>query len=399
MQIGVSGFDLESLGWRRGSEGLSKDDEEEVPTHLNTMNSCSFLGVSTDKLSIQYTGEALHGHDVGAVQSNCPAPTKRLVYYFEIFVRDAGQKGSISIGFTNERFKMRRQPGKNGGFLGSVCKDVKGPLFPTIGVHSPREKVDVNFGQRRFVFDIEAFAAEERMKQQMAIEKVSLPLSISHWIVRSYLLHYGYQDTLTSFDIASKGTFPSSPIEHQNNGTIEVEEMYALSHRKLLRQLIRSGNVDLAFVKLQEWYPQLVQDNTSTVRFLLHCQKFIELVRVGLLEEAVTYARAELARFFAMKPYEDLLQDCIALLAYEEPSKSSVGYLLDVAQREVAADAVNAMILSTNPNSKDSKNCLHSCLERLLRQLTACCLERRALNGDQGEVFNLHRVLLGEGSK
>ncbi|XP_011628600.1 ran-binding protein 10 isoform X2 [Amborella trichopoda] len=433
MQIGVSGFDLESLGWRRGSEGLSKDDEEEVPTHLNTMNSCSFLGVSTDKLSIQYTGEALHGHDVGAVQSNCPAPTKRLVYYFEIFVRDAGQKGSISIGFTNERFKMRRQPGweansygyhgddgllyhgqgkgdafgptfgtgdtvggginyasnelfftKNGGFLGSVCKDVKGPLFPTIGVHSPREKVDVNFGQRRFVFDIEAFAAEERMKQQMAIEKVSLPLSISHWIVRSYLLHYGYQDTLTSFDIASKGTFPSSPIEHQNNGTIEVEEMYALSHRKLLRQ---------------EWYPQLVQDNTSTVRFLLHCQKFIELVRVGLLEEAVTYARAELARFFAMKPYEDLLQDCIALLAYEEPSKSSVGYLLDVAQREVAADAVNAMILSTNPNSKDSKNCLHSCLERLLRQLTACCLERRALNGDQGEVFNLHRVLLGEGSK
>lgn len=57
------------------------------------------------------------------------------------------------------------------------------------------------------------------------------------------------------------------------------------------------------------------------------------------------------------------------------------------------ADAVNAMILSMNPNLKDSHGCLQSCLERLLRQLTACCLERRSLNGDQGEAFYLHRVL------
>lgn len=57
------------------------------------------------------------------------------------------------------------------------------------------------------------------------------------------------------------------------------------------------------------------------------------------------------------------------------------------------ADAVNAMILSTNPSLKDSKDCLHSCLERLLRQLNACFLEKRSLNGDQGEGFHLHRIL------
>lgn len=58
------------------------------------------------------------------------------------------------------------------------------------------------------------------------------------------------------------------------------------------------------------------------------------------------------------------------------------------------ADTVNAMILSTNPNVKDPHGCLQSsCLERLLRQLTACCLERRSLNGDQGEAFHLHREL------
>lgn len=70
-----------------------------------------------------------------------------------------------------------------------------------------------------------------------------------------------------------------------------------------------------------------------------------------------------------------------------------MGYLLEDSQREIVADTVNAMILSTNPNVKDLHGCLHSCLERLLRQLTACCLERRSMNGDQGEAFHLHRVL------
>lgn len=88
------------------------DEDEESPTELNTINSSGgFLVVSPDKLSARYTNVNLHGHDVGVVQANKPAPVKRLVYYFEIYVKDAGTKGQISIGFTTENFKMRRQPG------------------------------------------------------------------------------------------------------------------------------------------------------------------------------------------------------------------------------------------------------------------------------------------------
>eukprot|EP00268_Persea_americana_P025737 TRINITY_DN2508_c1_g1_i4.p1 TRINITY_DN2508_c1_g1~~TRINITY_DN2508_c1_g1_i4.p1 ORF type:complete len:457 (+),score=83.31 TRINITY_DN2508_c1_g1_i4:380-1750(+) len=437
-------LDLWQLGVGRGAEEeiVDMEDEEAVPTHLNTINSSGgFHVVSTDKLSVQYTSSNLHGHDVGVVQANCPAPAKRLVYYFEIFVKNAGQKGQIAIGFTNEHFKMRRQPGweanscgyhgddghlyrgqgkgedfgppftsgdivggginyasqqffftKNGELVGAINKEVKGDLFPTIAVHSQNEEVNVNFGQQPFVFDIEAYAAEERLKQQMTIEKKSLPLHVSHGIVRSYLLHYGYQDTLNSFDTASKSTIPPISVA-QENGVSEQGDMYALSQRKVLRQLIRGGDIDSALVKLREWYPQLVQNDTSTICFLLHSQKFIELVRVGYLEDAVKYARAELSKFFEVMHLSYLLQDCLALLAYEEPLKSSVGYLLNVAQREVVADGVNVMVLSTDPSLKDSQNCLHSRLEKLLRQLTACCLERRLLNGNQGEAFNLHRVL------
>lgn len=418
------------------------DEDEEAPTELNTLNSSGgFLVVSPDKLSVKYTSINLHGHDVGVVQANRPAPVRRLVYYFEIFVKDAGTKGQIAIGFTTENFKMRRQPGweansfgyhgddghlyrsqlkgdafgptyttgdvvggginyasqeffftKNGAEVGRTCKDIKVPLFPTISVHSQNEEVHVNFGQKPFAFDLKEFEAQERTKLQMTIEKISLPTNVSHGIVRSYLLHHGYEDTLGSFDMATKSTVPPIYIA-QENGFDDHDIVYALSQRKILRQLIKKGEIDAAIGKLREWYPHIVQDERSATCFLLHCQKFIELVRVGALEEAVKYGRLELAKFFELPGYEDLVKDCVALLAYQQPQESSVGYLLDDAQREVVADTVNAMILSMNPNLKDSRGVLHSYLERLLRQLSACCLERRSLNGDQGEVFHLHKVL------
>ncbi|KAM1204089.1 hypothetical protein ACFX13_020323 [Malus domestica] len=439
--LGLSFLEQSRLRSARGLTNM--DEDEDAPTELNTINSSGgFLVVSPDKLSAKYTNVNLHGHDVGMVQANKPAPVKRLVYYFEIYVKDAGTKGQIAIGFTSESFKMRRQPGweanscgyhgddgllyrghgrgeafgptytsgdivggginydsqeffftKNGAVVGTVPKDMKGPLFPTIAVHSQNEEVQVNFGQQPFAFDLKEFEAQERMKQQMSIEKISLPTNVSHGIVRSYLLHYGYEDTLNSFDVASKSTVPPVHIA-QENGFDEQDIVFALNERKTLRQLIRNGEIDSALGKLREWYPQIVQDDKSATCFLLHCQKFIELVRVGALEEAVKYGRMELAKFFGLPVFEDLVQHFVSLLAYERPRESSVGYLLEESQREVVADTVNAMILSTNPNLKDSSHgCLHSYLERLLRQLTACCLERRLLSGDQGEVFHLQRVL------
>lgn len=89
-----------------------EEEDEEAPTELNTINSSGgFLVVSPDKLSVKYTSVNLHGHDVGVIQANKPAPVKRLVYYFEIFVKDAGAKGKIGIGFTIDSFNVRRQPG------------------------------------------------------------------------------------------------------------------------------------------------------------------------------------------------------------------------------------------------------------------------------------------------
>ncbi|XP_002992236.2 ran-binding protein M homolog [Selaginella moellendorffii] len=442
--VSTSPPDLEptllALGMRK-PEDDDGDEEEEAPSFLNTNNCGHFLGISMDKLTAKYNGEGKHGNDVGAVQGNRPAPSRRLCYYFEMTVCDRGQKGVISIGFSDQNFKTSRQPGwepnsygyhgddgklyygpksnenlnvtfttndtvgaginylaqelfftKNSKLVGKKSKDVKVPLYPTIGLHSPNEKVSVNFGQNPFVFDVEALIQEEREKRQAEVENVPLPLSVSHSIVRAYLLHYGYQETLEAFDDACGGTFPSV-VGLKDNGVKPVQENYALHERNALRRLAREGDVDGVFSKLREWYPEILEDGRSAISFLLHCQKFIELVKAGSLEAAVTYARAELVNFFGNLLFQSLLQDCLALLAYEKPAESPVCYLLKVRQREAVADAVNAVILAMNPNSSGPSP--QSTLEKLLRQLTCSQREVRAINGDQGEVFRLHKVLQG----
>ncbi|KAL6525248.1 hypothetical protein OROMI_030841 [Orobanche minor] len=435
-------------------EAEFEDDEgEETPTALDTLHSSSgFSVVGPDKLSLLYPIVNMHGYDVGVVQANHPAPLKRLLYYFEIYVKNAGTKGQIAIGFTTSAFKLRRQPGiffrasvfdsweanswgyhgddgllyrghgkgetfgptytigdtvggginyatqeffftKNGVVVGSVYKDVKGRVFPTVSVHSQNEELTVNFGQNPFVFDIKAYEAEQRAKQQLNIDGICIPQDASYGIVRSYFQHYGYEETLEMFDIAAKSTVPPISLVPENDSN-EEKSMYALNHRKTLRELIKSGKIDETFVALRNLYPQIVQlDDTSTICFLLHCQKFIELVRDGKLQDAIVYGRSEFDKFKKMSVYSDLVKDCAALLAYEEPNKTSVGYLLRDSQRELVADAVNATILSTNPNLKDTSICMHSSLERLIRQVTACFFEKRALNGNEGEAFKLSRIL------
>lgn len=418
--------------------------DELLPSELNTKNCGKFLEVSKDKLSVKYIGKGDHDTDVGVIQGNFPVPNQRLLYYFEISVKDRGEKGvKVTIGFTDRLFKMCQQPGtdnnsygysgedgkflhattrrdaygptfttndivggginfstqemfftKNGKFLGTARKDVKGDLFPTVGLHSQNERVEVNFGQRPFLFDIEAVVQEERDRRHRQIESIVLPLSVSHSIVRSYLVHYGYKDTLQAFDSAN-GVTESNPWLQQNgNGSSHYQTGHDLDQRKALRQLVRDGDIDGAIAKLREWYPQILSEDKSTINFLLSTQKFIETVKSGSVEAAVLYARNMLSQFRGCSDSQDHhLQECLALLAYENPADSPVGYLFGPNQREVVADQLNAAVLATVAPGEDLPR---SILERLLKQLTLCHIEKRALDGGQGEMFHLHKVLQGK---
>lgn len=55
-------------------------------------------------------------------------------------------------------------------------------------------------------------------------------------IVRSYLQHYGYEETLKLLDIAGQSTVPPISVVPEN-GVIEEDSMYALNQRRTLRQV------------------------------------------------------------------------------------------------------------------------------------------------------------------
>lgn len=55
-------------------------------------------------------------------------------------------------------------------------------------------------------------------------------------IVRSYLLHYGYEETLQLFDDASGSSVPPISLT-QENGFDDHDKLFRLTERRILRQV------------------------------------------------------------------------------------------------------------------------------------------------------------------
>uniref|UniRef100_A0A7N0RIL8 LisH domain-containing protein n=1 Tax=Kalanchoe fedtschenkoi TaxID=63787 RepID=A0A7N0RIL8_KALFE len=77
-------------------------------------------------------------------------------------------------------------------------------------------------------------------------------------IVRSYLVHYGYEDTLRAFDTVHNTSDVLTDASNEN-GITKHDDIYQLRQRRALREIIRSGNIDAAFEKLETWYPKITE--------------------------------------------------------------------------------------------------------------------------------------------
>eukprot|EP00877_Chromochloris_zofingiensis_P000059 jgi/Chrzof1/10053/Cz04g25140.t1 len=439
------------MAWTSTAQPMTVDDP--VPTELNTSNHGPSLEIGKDKLTVRYTGDGRHPNDVGAIQANLPLPTNQLVYYFEMTVLNHGEHGRIALGFTEKSFKLTRQPGwepgsygyhgddgrkyhyaekggeeygptfstgdtvgagihlgrqemfftKNGSKLRVAFRGVKGVLFPTIGLHSKNECVEVNFGQAPFKFDLEGMVSDEKEQQAATVSSIPVPAGVVHQLVHSYLLHYGYAETLTAFDQAAGLAGMEQPM-----GVSDDPEVSSLACRNTVRQAILGGDVEAAVQLLQQHYPATLTSSSSSLaddlQFNLGCQRYIELLRQGQVNEAVLFAQTRLTEFqHKATHYEAQLRDVIALVAYERPEEGPLHYLLALSQREQVADVVNRAVLSVAGASSsssgsscngDAAGCIsqavpQSALELLLQQLVAVHDQIHEENGNQGEVFVL----------
>jgi len=196
------------------------------------------------------------------------------------------------------------------------------------------------------------------------VNSLSVSVGDVNALIAGYLQHCGYEDTLKSFQQASP------QLENNSKDTANP----GLRNRKKIRQCIMDGDIPAAIGHIgQLYYTQLSGELFANALLMLQSQCFIELIKNGKIEEAVKFAQQNLSKFVNGKAERKLtgkeelfLQEVLGLLAYEDPSNSPLGHLLQISQREIAADAVNTAILHVEKQKK-----IPSSLEQLLRQLLA----------------------------
>ncbi|XP_063830919.1 ran-binding protein 9 [Ostrinia nubilalis] len=293
------------------------EDETPLPRAWSTKDKFSYIGLSQNNLRVHYKGHGKTHKDAASVRATHPIPASCGLYYFEVRIVSKGRDGYMGIGLSAHGVNMNRLPGwdkhsygyhgddghsfcssgtgqpygptfttgdvigcgvnlvdntcfytKNGHHLGIAFRGLPPNLYPTVGLQTPGEVVDANFGQQPFVFDIEDMLRELRARTRLAIDDFPLPdearwQQVLHRMVSSYLVHHGYCGTAQAFARAT-----AQPI---------VEDIASIKNRQRVSKLVLAGRIGEAIELTRRLYPGLLERDQDLL-FLLKCRQFVEMV-------------------------------------------------------------------------------------------------------------------------
>ncbi|XP_067146995.1 ran-binding protein 9 [Apteryx mantelli] len=295
-------------------------DEQEtpLPRSWSPKDKFSYIGLSQNNLRVHYKGHGKTPKDAASVRATHPIPAACGIYYFEVKIVSKGRDGYMGIGLSAQGVNMNRLPGwdkhsygyhgddghsfcssgtgqpygptfttgdvigccvnlinntcfytKNGHSLGIAFTDLPPNLYPTVGLQTPGEVVDANFGQHPFVFDIEDYMREWRTKIQAQIDRFPIGDREGEWqtmiqkMVSSYLVHHGYCATAEAFAKSTDQTV--------------LEELASIKNRQRIQKLVLAGRMGEAIETTQQLYPSLLERNPNLL-FALKVRQFIEMV-------------------------------------------------------------------------------------------------------------------------
>ncbi|KAK6490694.1 ran-binding protein 9-like [Huso huso] len=294
------------------------EQETPLPRSWSPKDKFSYIGLSQNNLRVHYKGHGKTPKDAASVRATHPIPAACGIYYFEVKIVSKGRDGYMGIGLSAQGVNMNRLPGwdkqsygyhgddghsfcssgtgqpygptfttgdvigccvnlinntcfytKNGHSLGIAFTDLPPNLYPTVGLQTPGEVVDANFGQHPFVFDIEDYRREWQSKIQTQIDGFPTGDREGEWqmmiqkMVSSYLVHHGYCATAEAF---AKST---DQAVH--------EELASIRNRQKIQKLVLAGRMGEAIETTQQLYPSLVERNPNLL-FMLKVRQFIEMV-------------------------------------------------------------------------------------------------------------------------
>ncbi|KAG0049152.1 hypothetical protein BGZ83_006010 [Gryganskiella cystojenkinii] len=310
----------------------------QLPSRWSSIDKTEKTELLEDDLQVFYTGPGKEDRDASAIRANRPIPAQCGVYYYEVFIKSKGQSGYIGVGVCNATVALDRLPGwepqswgyhgddgnsfggcgngrpfgpvfttgdtvgcgvnfrdmslfytKNGAYLGVAFRDLKGTLYPTVGMRTTGEIVEANFGQRDFIFDIERYVKEEKLEAWQNLESTLHKAAVesnqvnalSHslgQLVLSYMVHHGYSESARQF---ANDISPQLAGKKKSTGLTNDTEYSAMvldtERRKVIRAAIMSGDIDKALEQLEMHYPSVLTTNEDLL-LQLRCRKFVEMV-------------------------------------------------------------------------------------------------------------------------
>ncbi|XP_059475156.1 ran-binding protein 10 [Neocloeon triangulifer] len=297
---------------------MVNEEETPLPRCWSPKDKYNYIGLSQNNLRVHYKGHGKTHKDAASVRATHSIPAACGLYYFEVKIVSKGRDGYMGIGLSAENVNMNRLPGwdkhsygyhgddghsfcssgtgqpygptfttgdvvgcginlidgvcfytKNGHNLGVAFTDLPPKLYPTVGLQTPGEVVDANFGQQPFVFDLEDEMKALRARTRATIQNYTIPGPPGQWtstlqkVVCSYLVHHGYCSTAEAFAKSSGQQFN--------------EEITSIRNRQRILRLVLAGKIGDAIADTQRLYPGLLESDAKLM-FLLKCRQFIEMV-------------------------------------------------------------------------------------------------------------------------
>lgn len=124
-------------------------------------------------------------------------------------------------------------------------------------------------------------------------------------------------------------------------------------------EMIKAGEITDAIEFCKSKFPSVLSEE---IQFKLESQYFIELVRLGASNEALSFAQSVLSQYAkASSSYLEQIQDMFAIIAYESPIDSPVGKYLELERRNELAYFLNSQIIEVLNGKFETK------LERLVQ--------------------------------
>lgn len=213
---------------------------------------------------------------------------------------------------------------------------LNGVFFPCVGLHSPGQRVRINFGRFPFQFNISEMREQSRSEQLAQID--SLPAPSFSRSVYNYLLFHGYQASAEAY-------LASNPSELQPLAERDVKMLDSLPLRAEAMRLLKNREIgELRSLLAAHFPPDVEMPWLLELLFALDCQVFLEHVREKRLKQALEMAQKEFYEWWDDWTQERI-EECCSLLAYAKPESSPAFYLLSDQHMKRLSDLLNRCLL------------------------------------------------------